>query len=94
MVTARTLSGLTSLYSLSLSRNKLRSLPPGWLEDCPRLARLDLSSNQISVLPGLTFSSSLQLTSLDLSHNRLTSLAGVAGEGCNMELFCRICSLI
>ena len=79
VVTARTLSGLSSLYSLSLSRNKLSWLPPGWLQDCPRLARLDLSNNLISALPSQTFSGSLELTSLDLSNNRLTSLAGVAG---------------
>ena len=78
-MTARTLSGLAQLYSLSLARNRLSSLPPDLLADCPSLARLDLSHNQISAVPRLTFSRSHQLTSLDLRDNRLSRLAGVAG---------------
>ena len=80
-MTARTFSGLAQLYSLSLSRNKLSSLPPDWLTDCPSLAVLDLSHNKLSALPSQSFSRSRQLTSLDLTDNRLTSLtpSSVAG---------------
>ena len=80
VVSALTLSGLHNLYSLSLSRNKLSSLPPGWLYNCPGLVRLDLSHNKISSLPSHSFSESSQLASLDISHNRISSLAPAAGN--------------
>ena len=79
-MSANTLSGLHNLYSLSLSRNKISSLPPHWLHHSVSLVRLDLSHNRISNLPSHSFADCSQLSSLDLSDNRLGSLAPAAGN--------------
>ena len=91
MVTSQTLSGLHHLYSLSLSRNSLSSLPPDWLQNSPGLVRLNLSYNKISALPSHSFSQCPQLASLDLSHNKITSLAPAAGWNININVTAPFC---
>ena len=76
-VTADTLAGLATLYSLSLAHNLLTSLPAGWLRPCPALARLDLAHNRLVTLQPALLTGPVALTSLQLGGNLLSSLAGL-----------------
>lgn len=66
------LSHLTQLEKLILSRNQLTELP-SWLCQLTRLRALDLSDNGLTTLPE-SFGDLSELESLNLSFNRLSAL--------------------
>lgn len=72
------LAGLTSLTSLDLSNNGLRSMPPDELCHLPSLLNLNLASNQLGSVADLGLMASncrlLRLENLDLSSNEITTL--------------------
>ena len=72
------LAGLTSLQSLDLSSNGLRSMPPDELCHLPSLTHLDLSNNQMGSIADLGLMGSncrlLRLQNLDLSANEITTV--------------------
>ena len=72
--------GLSNLYSLSLSDNRLSYLHPEALSCCPQLVRLNLGHNLLSRLPGNMFSVTRSLAILSLEDNLLTSWPPISGE--------------
>jgi internalin A len=68
------LTTLTKLQRLDLSRNRLTELPPR-LSQLSQLQWLDLSGNQLTSLPD-SLGWLTKLESLNLNHNQLTALPG------------------
>eukprot|EP00795_Rhopilema_esculentum_P002366 gene2366-18005_t len=65
---------LTSLEHLSVSKNKITTIPNGLLSNLSNLKWLDLSHNEILELPRDAFPPGSSLEYLDLSYNNLTSM--------------------
>ena len=72
--------GLSNLYSLSLSDNRLSYLHPEALSCCPQLVRLNLGHNLLSRLPGNMFSVTRSLAFISLEDNLLTSWPPISGK--------------
>eukprot|EP00794_Sanderia_malayensis_P006287 gene6287-7010_t len=68
------LSALVSLRVLTISRNKLTTVPPNTLSKLSSLTRLEMSHNQLVTLPNGTFPWQSKLEYLDISFNNLTSI--------------------
>ena len=72
--------GLSSLYSLSLSNNRLSYLHPEALGCCPQLVRLNLGHNLLTSLAGNMFSVTRGLAIINIEDNLLTSWPPISGE--------------
>jgi Leucine-rich repeat (LRR) protein len=64
----------SNLYSLILTDNLIKEIPPRLLAKCPKLQLLDLSLNHISRIQNLPTT----LTELSLAQNRLTVIEGLS----------------
>ena len=74
VLTDKVFQGLSSLRTLSLSKNQLTTLPDQVFQGLSNLTTLSLSSNQLTKLPDQIFQGLSSLTTLDLTYNRLTTL--------------------
>ncbi|XP_019383866.1 PREDICTED: chondroadherin-like protein [Gavialis gangeticus] len=71
-------TGPPALEVLRLGRNRLQTLPDGFLADAPRLRVLDLEGNRLRALPGSFLRASAGIQEVSLGFNALTALpAGV-----------------
>ena len=71
---AQDFNGLSSLTGLSLSENRLTTLPEGIFTGLSSLERLDLSANSLAALPPEIFQGLSSLEELRLDGNRLAAL--------------------
>ena len=71
---ARDFNGLSSLTGLSLSENRLTTVPEGIFTGLSSLERLEMAGNALSSLPEGVFAKLSRLTWLDLGSNALTAL--------------------
>ncbi|KAH9525095.1 hypothetical protein Btru_000319, partial [Bulinus truncatus] len=76
-ILAQTLQDLKELLFISLSHNRLRSLPIRMFKGCDNLKIIDLSFNFLTNLEDDTFTSSPKVTEIDLSHNEMTATNNV-----------------
>ncbi|XP_046748582.1 lutropin-choriogonadotropic hormone receptor isoform X1 [Diprion similis] len=68
------LNGTGALELLRLDRARLKEVPAGLCQTCPKLKSLDLKSNYLTRIPTLTECSDLRV--LDLTSNMISSLSG------------------
>lgn len=76
------LNGFTGLKIIILAGNKLRSVPEGWLDDCPALEELYLHRNNLMILPEKLFKNCKVLKSVNLHCNDLATLPATLFDGC------------
>jgi Leucine-rich repeat (LRR) protein len=77
------LKGFTSLKSIIITGNQLRTVPDGWLDDCASLEEINLKSNNITILPGKLFKNCKELKTIDLSVNALETMPEDLFDGCS-----------
>ena len=71
---AQDFNGLSSLTGLSLSENRLTTVPEGIFTGLSSLERLEMAGNALTSLPEGVFAKLSRLTWLDLGSNALTAL--------------------